>query len=404
MKRLLILSLLFTLSYFDAFSAPISTVILKNGTKLVGNIIVQRPGDVMMIEVTNATYIIEEAEVVSESAQKIRYENLSVEWKRWAIEKNALHGDADERFLTLYNITTKKNILHNVAKIDRNQTSKIVYLQLGLQTSKVKWADIEEIKKNTMSYHDSVVLNDHVITHSGKTFVGTIVSQKPGIGMTIKTSDSFVNLFATDIAETKKVPSSYEQIIYDKLDYVNSLLLKDGKVNEGIIIVQHYGKNPKEQYVILLQADGTNHRIQISDILEYRTNYKTSLVKTYLQGEVYINEFLMPKAKTKEIGSTIAYVDKTVFAYPEGIVTTCKISGTQQLGTWKLIALEKVTLENSKTTQGYTPVIKKKNLVEPSSIELIDGMTCISYTYLSPGYYSFVNERNMNSYIFKIKK
>ena len=63
-----ILSLLFvfiTMSNVSVNAKQTSTVILKNGSQLVGDIIVQRPGIDMTVAATSARFIIEESNIVS---------------------------------------------------------------------------------------------------------------------------------------------------------------------------------------------------------------------------------------------------------------------------------------------------------------------------------------------------
>ena len=111
---LLFLMILFNLS---ANAEQKSTIVLKNGSVIVGNVIVQRPGMDMTIAATSARLIMEESNIVSKREKKVKYESLPREWKRWALENKALQGNADGRYIVLYDIKTKNDNFTNLAKV-----------------------------------------------------------------------------------------------------------------------------------------------------------------------------------------------------------------------------------------------------------------------------------------------
>ena len=65
---------------------------------------------------------------------------------------------------------------------------------------------------------------------------------------------------------------------------------------------------------------------------------------------------------------------------------------------------EMLEMENGTTTQGYTGKSRTENAISPSTRDLSDGVSSISFTYLSPGYYALVNNDSMETYIIKITK
>ena len=209
---------------------------------------------------------------------------------------------------------------------------------------------------------------------------------------------------ATDLKETIKLPVPRTTSLYKLADYVNTLVLNDGSTKEGIIKSQHYGKKDKEQYVVLQKENGTSEQILTSKVKEFRTDYKKQNVETYKSGFVYVNEFHIQKAKTRTEGDKVAFIDKKVFAFPEGITTTFKAVGAKFQGAWRLIALESIPMQNGEYTQGYDAEIRKNNVVTPTATDLVGGISSISFTYLSPGFYALVNEAETEKYIIKIKK
>lgn len=398
---LLFLMILFSLS---ANAEQKSTIVLKNGSVLVGNIIVQRPGTDIIVAAISARLIIEESNIVSKREKKVKYESLPREWKRWALESKAMLGNADGRYIVLYDIKTKNDNFTNLAKVEQNEMPKVSYVQVEPQNYKLVWSDVNDITKIVPKNQTENTIEDEVVTTKGKNYVGVIISQQIGKKITIKTSSSTVDIPVTDIKETMKLSVPRTTSLYKLAGYVNTIVLNDGSTKEGIIKSQHYGKKDKEQYVVLQKENGTSEQILISKVKEFRTDYKKQNVETYKFGWVYVNEFHIQKAKTRMEGDKVAFIDKKVFAFPEGITTTFKAIGAKFQGAWRLIALENVPLQSGEYTQGYDAEIRKNNVVTPTATDLVGGISSISFTYLSPGFYALVNEAETEKYIIKIKK
>lgn len=401
MKKI-ILILLALLSLYSSKAEQKSTIVLKNGSAIVGNVIVQRPGIDMTVAATSARLIIEESNIVSKREKKVKYESLPREWKRWALESKAMLGNADGRYIVLYDIKTKNDNFTNLAKVEQNEMPKVSYVQVEPQNYKLVWSDVNDITKIVPKNQNTI--EDEVVTTKGKNYVGVIISQQIGKKITIKTSSSTVDIPVTDIKETMKLSVPRTTSLYKLAGYVNTIVLNDGSTKEGIIKSQHYGKKDKEQYVVLQKENGTSEQILISKVKEFRTDYKKQNVETYKFGWVYVNEFHIQKAKTRMEGDKVAFIDKKVFAFPEGITTTFKAVGAKFQGAWRLIALENIPMQNGEYTQGYDAEIRKNNVVTPTATDLVGGISSISFTYLSPGFYALVNKAETEKYIIKIKK
>ncbi len=398
---LLFLMILFNLS---ANAEQKSTIVLKNGSALVGNIIVQRPGTDIIVAAISARLIIEESNIVSKREKKVKYESLPREWKRWALENKALQGNADGRYIVLYDIKTKNDNFTNLAKVEQNEMPKVSYVQVEPQNYKLVWSDVNDIRKIVPKNQTENTIEDEVVTTKGKNYVGVIISQQIGKKITIKTSSSTVDIPVTDIKETMKLSVPRTTSLYKLAGYVNTIVLNDGSTKEGIIKSQHYGKKIKSNMSYCKKENGTSEQILISKVKEFRTDYKKQNVETYKSGWVYVNEFHIQKAKTRMEGDKVAFIDKKVFAFPEGITTTFKAVGAKFQGAWRLIALENIPMQNGEYTQGYDAEIRKNNVVTPTATDLVGGISSISFTYLSPGFYALVNEAETEKYIIKIKK
>ena len=398
---LLLLALLFL---YSSKAEQKTTVVLKIGSVIAGNIIVQQPGTDLTIAATSARLVIEESNIVSKREKKVKYESLPREWKRWALENKALQGNADGRYIVLYDIKTKNDNFTNLAKVEQYEMPKVSYVQVEPQNYKLVWSDVNDIRKIVPKNQTENTIEDEVVTTKGKNYVGVIISQQIGKKITIKTSSSTVDIPVTDIKETMKLSVPRTTSLYKLADYVNTIVLNDGSTKEGVIKSQHYGKKDKEQYVVLQKENGTSEQILTSKVKEFRTDYKKQNVETYKSGYVYVNEFHIQKAKTRTEGDKVAFIDKKVFAFPEGITTTFKAVGAKFQGVWRLIALENLPMQNGEYTQGYDAEIRKNNVVTSTATDLVGGISSISFTYLSPGFYALVNEAETEKYIIKIKK
>ena len=403
MKKIFFL-LLALLSLYSSKAEQKTTVVLKNGSVIAGNIIVQQPGTDLTIAATSARLIIEESNIVYKREKKVKYESLLREWKRWALENKALQGNADGRYIVLYDIKTKNDNFPNLAKVEQNEMPKVSYVLVEPQNYKLVWSDVNDIRKIVPKNQTENTIEDEVVTTKGKNYVGVIISQQIGKKITIKTSTSTVEIPATDIKETMKLSVPRSANLYTLADYTNTIVLNDGSTKEGVIKSQHYGKKDKEQYVVLQKENGTSEQILISKVKEFRTDYKKQNVETYKSGFVYANEFHIQKAKTRVEGENVVFIDKKVFTFPEGITTTFKAVGAKFQGAWSLIALDNLTMENGEYTQGYDAKIRKNNVVTPSATDLVGGISSISFDYLSPGFYALINEAETEKYIIKIKK
>ena len=381
-----------------------TTIRLSDGSSLIGKIIVQRPGVDITIATESASFVVDDAQMLSIKQKKVKYENLPREWKRWALTEKALQGDANGRYLILYEIRTKNYLLTDVAKVEHSDAPKISYDNIMSNTYKIKWKDVSAILKETVNRDGKPVVEDEITTNSGKTYQGFIVSQRPGDKIAIKTKKNTIDLKWNEISETRKISSSKSFKVYDIVGYTNTVVLKDGTTKSGVITVQHYGKKEKDQYITLLYANGEKENIQSGKISEYRTDYQNDSKAPYSQDNVYVNEFRIKPAITKLEDGNTYYTDKKVFPFPEGIVITFKSLGAKFQETWNLIALDNMLMKNGSSTQGFSPETRESNSIKPSTTDLSDNVSSISFTYLSPGFYALVNESSSETYIIKIVK
>lgn len=391
-----------------AFSNSHNVVKLKDGTTLKGDIIVQRPGKDITVRVEEGTFVIPEKGVKSKQTYKTAYENLPREWQRWSLENNALKGDAYGRYLILEDVNTEKYSLQKVVKTGQarngQDSSKPLYIQMVPSVYKIKWGDVEEIKKLPVKVGSKDGLDDEVTTFSGRKYVGKIVSQHPGKDMTIRTNNGLETVNSTEIKEIKKLAKKEMTSWRGETDYNNVIVDNSGESKRGLILTHHFGKAGADNYIELLTEKNRKEKIEVAKIEEYQTQYDQPKESLYKEGEVYVNEFIIAPAKVKEFNGTKGYIDDKVYPFPEGIITTFKTQGGKFQGPWTLIALEDVELDGGKRTKGYDKKIKESNSIRASSTDMAEGISSLTFVYLSPGYYALTNGDETESYVIKIVK
>lgn len=402
--RNLLLVVVTTVMCLSVYAEENSVVKLSDGSCITGKIIVQRPGIDIVVAAETASFAIDEDLVLSIKKKKVKYEDLSREWKRWALTEKKLQGDANGRFLILCDLKTKKYTLTDVVKVENTENPKIVYTNVVDDNYSINWKDIKTIQKVSLPQGNKPCVEDEVTTVSGRTYQGHIVSQQLGNSISIKTKTGTFDLRLGEIAEIRKISSSKSFKINELIDYSNTIVLKDGTTKTGIMTVQHYGKKSKDQYITIMYNNGERENIQTDKITEYRTTYQNTLKEVYNPNSVYVNEFQIKNATTKVEGDDVFYVDKKVFPFPEGIVITFKAEGAKFQESWNLIALENIKMSNGSYTQGYTSKMKESNSIKPSVTDLTNNVSSISFTYLSPGFYALVNPNRKETYIIKIVK
>ncbi len=402
-KTLLALTML-NIVVSAAYADEKSTFVMKNGSRIVGKIISQRPNKDITVKSEKATFVIDDAQLISSTPKKTKYENLDRELKRWALGHKALKGDANGRYIVLYDIKTRTHNHRNLLKTEQDESPKTVYMQIKPETYKLEWKNIAKIEKEQTDNIRKKGLNDVIITLHGKTYSGTIVSQVPGVKLTVKTSDGRHEIHMSDIIEIRKETKEKGMTVSSQAGYTNVIVMKDKTTKEGVIITQHYGKRDKDKYVVLMLGNGKKEKILSSKIEEYQTTYVEKKKAVYEKEKMYVNEFSIPAAKTKTEGDNTFYIDRKVYPFPEGITITFKTVGAKLKGSWHLVALDNMTMEDGHRTQGYTQETRSDNAIKPSTSDIIDGVSSISFVYLSPGYYALVNDSNDETYIIKITK
>ena len=163
-----------------------TTIRLSDGSTLTGKIIVQRPGKDITIAAEKASFVVDAANLKSLRSKKVKYEELAREWKRWALEKKKLQGNANGRYLVFNEVTTKNYVFSDVVKIENAKEPKETYEQIVPNKYNIRWSDIAAIKHSVSTTTNKKSIDDEVTTTKGKTYQGVIVNQQLEKALTLK--------------------------------------------------------------------------------------------------------------------------------------------------------------------------------------------------------------------------
>lgn len=391
------------LLYQSAQAIPHSSIRLKNGSVINGDITVQRLGDDITIEAKNAIFIIEPKDIEWKNTRRVRYDELSREIKRWVLENRVLKGDAYGRFAELDDIKTKHKTYYGLVNNIEDGIGTNTYIQLLPTTYNFKWKDIDRIdriKSDDIRYR----IIDRVTTYEGKKHEGTIISQNAGKSITIETNKGTVVIPNDEIKEIDKTVPNNSTDLFNLIDFENEVVLRDGTQINGLIISHHYGKKAKDNYLTLIDKNGKIDNILLSTVSEFRTKYDKTETSIYNPGKVYLNEFRIDKAHIQRVDNNIVFIEKKVFPFPEGIGITFKSDGNDFSDGWSLIALTEQSTSTGKSSWGFRIDQKEDQTIHPNSKGEAETISQINYSYLSPGFYTLINEPNTEAYVFKITK
>lgn len=385
-----------------------NTIRMKNGTVVEGYITVQRPGKDMKVKSHSAILTVNSDEVQTRREYTVRFEDLSREWKRWALEnwgrkKLKFTGNKYEGlYVNFYEIRTKNLNLPQVARLypEDAAAGTETYLQYGEDEYQVPADGIAEIRKAVPSPDRKLGVDDRVVTRSGQTYTGTIILSKPGESLTVQTPNGQVTVSESDVRELHSLPRLEGIPLFDQADYRNVVVMKDGDTVEGVITL----KSSEAPATVTVSQEVDSYSIQASQIAEYRTNYIEKDKAVYGEGRVYVNEFLQKQAVGRRSnGTTVLNTDK-VFVFPEGLSVTFKAGGSKFYDSeWRLILLEDVSVPGQQPVYGYREATEQSMKPEDSNILFTDGVSSITFGYLAPGYYALSDAGHSEMYLFRIK-
>lgn len=177
-------------------------------------------------------------------------------------------GAAQQVTLTLNDST----VLYGYISIQRPGRNVEFRIASTNETKTLLWSEISRIEKSE-SNDSSLVIIDKIILNNDSSLIGLITTQYPGRSIILRQiqSGKTVNINTNTIKASRKVRRSRDVDMWESRPYTNVMTLKSGARQDGFIVEQHYGKQPDDQYLILLTAGGYYEKIFFRDVEKYET-------------------------------------------------------------------------------------------------------------------------------------
>lgn len=135
----------------------------------------------------------------------------------------------------------------------------------------LKWSEIASIRTSIRNSSATEGLNDELTLLSGTVLTGQIIEQSMDgtITLYLDNKQKSINVERKNILRTRKVALNSAKTLLEQRPYTNTVMTKSGSTYDGLIIEQHYGKIPSEQYLVLLTTKGYNVNINFDDVERY---------------------------------------------------------------------------------------------------------------------------------------
>jgi len=375
-----------------AAEAQISTLHLRNGSRLRGYIAAQRPGQNLTFHSLEAEMFIDESQVREVDDVTVAFDQLSDGWKREALSQGLLVRAGDGRWsLRLSTVRTMTARHQGVVLKERGMMMK--YVQHQDDDYVLSWDDIDHIEKEAGSdaYYDQITLTD------GSAYLGTVVFQKPG--KYSKVQEPGGNVVVVDqqkIHSSRKVSATSGDDLWQQLAYTNPILLTDGTRRDGIIIYQQVGRDRSDNYIELLREDDRRERIAFEDIVEYRYQPRTPVV-TYRDGSVYMDEVAVDESLFTLQTGYVYTTGKPSLTLPQGLPLVVKRLGTDALQGWTLHKLQKLSFERSPVVYGLKETFP--DAIAPVSQSSVgSAVASLSFGKLAEGRYVLTDSGHEHFY------
>lgn len=362
MKKLHICVLTFIFCSFIALKAQNERIYLKNGSVIVGYISQQIPSENVIITSSQAI-VYQNGKEIRVQDKKIPFDELSQNWKDWALENQAVEEQNGKKVVLLSEVIDNSDTI--LAKI-LEKGSIVKYQTFTQKEYCYKWSDIEYYAKDRRPITLLSGLNDVVILKDKRRFVGQILENHPGEIIKMATNKDIVEVFNySEINALCKEKLNNDQSIWEQSFLIDELSLKDSTEKiKGIIIEQIL-----EKEVCLEKRDGSKCRIAISNILIYEKKnnleYQPKEDVILQKGELKLNEKLLQFQEIPVINNLVIIDQENpsgVINTDEDVVIYANLEDTQTL-----ITIFKARTQYEKT--GFLGLGKKEKHYEIFSYE-----------------------------------
>lgn len=148
-------------------------------------------------------------------------------------------------------------------------------------------SDILAIERIKRSADELSGIDDVIETRAGKVYKGQITKQLLGKSVYLFQDNEVIQIINNaDIACQKKEKFNQEQDIFEQTPFLDVVTTAD-KTYKGLIILQDYGSEQESSYLCVLDEEGTENKVEISDITEMQRidNVRYAPIREFQIGE-----------------------------------------------------------------------------------------------------------------------
>lgn len=394
------------------------TVVLKDGSEMTGYISSQRPGENIIFFASESSVMMPTTNILSIVDTNTKIDDLSDKWIEWAEKNDAFIGAGENRSLILSNIIVKDELeIRSVRILEHGEN--IRYLDLSPRKSSLAWDSIREVRVEKRPKLLLSGINRNYTLVSGKEMEGQYVGEIPGKAIYLYRDNGIIEVFnPSEIVHERRYAVNPNQTLLEQSDLLDIISMKDGRRTtscQGVIFERaySYGKDKKDDYLMIMLEDGTVKRFSLADIDEYRKipNPHYSPVTDILlkSGEFVINRSAVSLQTTVVKDKYVTFNTDSLSVYQKGdnetvVVLETRFDNPSQSQQFKMVRAYKYFDKKGKNYfYGFTfeeyamsPIFAEK--VETS----VNHTTKMQFNLPSDGVYVFYNPQTQQAVPFRI--
>ena len=249
-------------------------LILNDSSKLEGYISMQQPGKGMQFYASRAIRRVSISQL-SNSPQEVwvPLNQLPDDWIWWAERNHAFEtNNGQQKGLKMLTLQFKHPVRTDTVMPIEHTASHIVYMDFPNRDIDLNWDEINHIEKTPRTARTNEGLDDLIILNDGTKLQGQVIAQVPGISLTLLLSSGRnLHLQLKDIAQSSKVAVNPAKSLWSQRPYNNIIDLKSGTQMKGLIVEQHTGETPEDNFLLLLTPSGYTEQIPFNQVERYRS-------------------------------------------------------------------------------------------------------------------------------------
>lgn len=396
----------------------VQKLLLKNGSELEGYISVQRPGENFTFTTERAVIYLLRSDLTGNIVDhEVNIKQLSPEWIQWAEKNEAFEGLGDNRTLKLSDIITKNGTASKVRILENG--AKIKYLEMNKNAYSLNWDTISVLRADKRPKTALTGINRIYKLENGQEYEGQYVEEVPGKTLSLYRDNGVVEVFETNkVVKYAMRKINPNQDLFEQSELLDILLLKNktGNPLKGIILEQNFGKNPKEDYLLIQKEDGSIQSVKIIDIEEYRkevnAQYKPLFDILLKEKELVINRQMVNYINVEEQASLIVIPKDTCFVSIDKketnlpIVIETRFPESVNNPTLDIVKVKTYRDKKKKkiTFLGFSFEDIVKNNIQPIKVQTsINKTTRFEYDIKEKGLYVIYDPKNKKVIPFEIK-